>query len=471
MANPNNLIRPPVLNNPIPPAQPSTAVPPAAPSNTFNTSELQSIVTSIVTQVLSSQAKDLVRTYLNPNSELTTATDQTIEAQYRNNLSDLDKVPDVVRCLREFSGNPGEFSSWRKSVERVLQIYEPSKGTPKYYGILSVIRNKIVGNADIALESYNTPLDWKAICRCLTIHYADKRDLGTLEYQLTSLIQGRASVQEFYQQIYSHLSLILNKISCMEIGAESMRLLTETYRDKALDTFIRGLNGDLPRLLGIKEPVDLPQALHFCLKLENQNFRANYANNYHGNNKKPQYNPPPVPARKIQQPYFNRKETFYPDLAYFPKPGFRNYPNGQQFARPFNQVQQLQQAPQRPSAPKPQPRPEPMDVDQSIQTRAVNYANRPQPMKYAGKRPPVDNSVRRPVHPQKMQRNYHINTDIEDNQPPQEQEYTDEYMEAQLQADSENSYDQTLAEYSDEYFGEQNLGSEINNLADIHFLE
>lgn len=470
MANPNNLIRPPVLNNPTPPA-PSTAASPAAPNNTFDVGELQSIVTTIVTQVLSSQAKDLVRKYLNPNSELTTATDQTIEARYRDNLSDLDKVPDVVRCLREFSGNPGEFSSWRKSVERVLQIYEPTKGTPKYYGILSVIRNKIVGNADMALESYNTPLDWKAICRCLTIHYADKRDLGTLEYQLTSLVQGRASVQEFYQQIYSHLSLILNKISCMEIGAESMRLLTETYRDKALDTFIRGLNGDLPRLLGIKEPVDLPQALHFCLKLENQNFRANYANNYHGNIKKSQHNPPPVPARKIQQPYSSQKETFYPDLAYFPKPGFRNYSNGQQFARPFYQAQQFQQAPQRPSAPKPQPRPEPMDVDQSIQTRAVNYANRPQPMKYAGKRPPLDNSVRRPLHPQKIQRNYHVNTSIEDNQPPQEQEYTDEYMEAQFQADSENSFDQTLAEYSDEYFGEQNLESEINNLADIHFLE
>lgn len=470
MANPSNLLRPPILNNPTPPPQTNTPNPPAAPGNTINMSELQATITSIVTQVLSSQAKDLVRTYLNPNAELTTAKDQTIEAQYRNNLSELDKIPDIVRCLREFSGNPGEFSSWRKSVERVLQIYESCKGTPKYYGILSVIRNKIVGNADIALESYNTPLDWKAICRCLTIHYADKRDLSTLEYQLTSLIQGRASVQEYYQKIYSHLSLILNKISCMEIGDESMRLLTETYRDKALDTFIRGLNGDLPRLLGIKEPVDLPQALHFCLKLENQNFRANYANNYHGNIKKSQHYPPPVPSRNIRQPHLNHNETFHPNLAYLPKPGFINYSDRQQTFRPSNQAQQPQHAPQRPFAPKPQPRPEPMEIDQSIQTKAVNYANKPQPMQYAGKRPPADSSIRRPIHPQKMQRNYHIDTNTEDCQPPQELETTDEYREAQLQADNENAYNQTLAEYSDEYFSEQNLESESSNLADIHFL-
>ena len=67
-------------------------------------------------------------------------------------------------------------------------IYEHTKGTPKYYGILNTIRNKIVGEADIALESYNTPLDWTAISKCLSLHNADKRDLATLEYEMTSLI-------------------------------------------------------------------------------------------------------------------------------------------------------------------------------------------------------------------------------------------------------------------------------------------
>ena len=114
-------------------------------------------------------------------------------------------MPDVVRSLREFYGNPAEFSSWKKSVERILKIYEPSIGTPEYFGILNVIRNKIVGSADAALESYNTFLNWKAISRCLTMHITNKRDLSTLERQMTCLIQGRKSVQEFYGSIRSNV--------------------------------------------------------------------------------------------------------------------------------------------------------------------------------------------------------------------------------------------------------------------------
>ena len=96
---------------------------------------------------------------MNPNAHLENITDQGIDDRYANNLGDLDKIPDVVKCLRGFEGNPGEFIWWQNSVERVLSIYDKSKGTPKYYGIINVIGNKIKGKADMALESYNTPLD------------------------------------------------------------------------------------------------------------------------------------------------------------------------------------------------------------------------------------------------------------------------------------------------------------------------
>ncbi|CAD7001350.1 unnamed protein product, partial [Ceratitis capitata] len=39
---------------------------------------------------------------------------------------------------------------------------------------------------------------------------------------------------------------------------------------------------------------------------------------------------------------------------------------------------------------KPKPKPEPMDIDPSIRTNAINYANRPN-LKYAGKRQPYSN--------------------------------------------------------------------------------
>ena len=65
----------------------------------------------------------------------------------------------------------------------------------------------------------------------------------------------------------------------MELRTESKQLMTKLYRDKALDIFVRELRGDLSRLLGLKEPADLPSALHLCLKLENQAFRSFHAMN------------------------------------------------------------------------------------------------------------------------------------------------------------------------------------------------
>jgi len=59
---------------------------------------------------------------------------------------------------------------------------------------------------------------------------------------------------EFYQAVYHQLSLVLNQVGVQEDSPDSIRALTNSYRGKALYTFVRGRNGDLPRLLAVKEP-------------------------------------------------------------------------------------------------------------------------------------------------------------------------------------------------------------------------
>lgn len=100
----------------------------------------------------------------------------------------------------------------------------------------------------------------------LSMHYSDERDIGTLEPQMTLLYQDQKSITDFYQDVYRHLSLILDKVSCLDLNENSLRAMVHTYREKAFDIFIRGLNGDLPRLLSIRKPNSLSQALYVCLK-------------------------------------------------------------------------------------------------------------------------------------------------------------------------------------------------------------
>lgn len=94
MANPNptaGILRPPIINI-------STDV------------EQNRVTQETITRICAEQCRIAIREYLNPSAEIA-GSDQTIEARYANNLTDLDKVPDVVRSLREFSGNPSEYSS------------------------------------------------------------------------------------------------------------------------------------------------------------------------------------------------------------------------------------------------------------------------------------------------------------------------------------------------------------------------
>lgn len=464
MSNPNNLIRPPILN-----VNNSDGQNNNGQNNNNNNSAINSAnMEQTIARICAQQCQIAIAQFLRPSSDIA-GEDETIDVRYRENLTDLDKVPDVVRSLREFSGKASEFSSWKKSVERILKLYESTKGTPKYFAILNTIRNKIIGNADAALESYNTPLNWSSISKCLTLHYADKRDLTTLEYQMTTLIQGNNSIQDFYQEVYSHLTLIMNKLSCLDVGKEALDILAQTYRDKALDIFIRGLKGQMSIHLGMKEPTDLPQALQLCLKMENQFARAQFANSHNPTvkNNRLNFQKPPHPKTHFQN---TNQMPFYPQLAYLPQhSGVRQnnsnppiYPRNNYNQHNYPQNQNLQ--PPRPTAPKPQPKPEPMEIDASMQSRAVNYMNRPaQNNRFYGKRPSEHSDQFR--RPDKAQRNFHVDTD-ELGPTAEEYETMLEQYENQEQLSDLNDYIKNQYDVLDNDDKE-----DTQEFVDIHFLD
>lgn len=94
MSNPENLIRPPVLNLPNPELQ----------------GNQNRVMEETIAHICAQQCQIAIRQFLNPNAEIS-GVDQVIDPRYGNDLTELDKVPDVVRSLREFSGNATEFSS------------------------------------------------------------------------------------------------------------------------------------------------------------------------------------------------------------------------------------------------------------------------------------------------------------------------------------------------------------------------
>jgi len=120
-----------------------------------------------------------------------------------------------------------------------------------------------------------------------------------------------------------------------------------------------------------------------------------------------------------------------------------------------NYQQQWQQynAPPRPFATKPQPRPEPMDVDGSVQTRNINYMNRPH------------------SDINKRQKNYNIQT-VNMRQPSIEVTGSSSsmtgYQRSMQDYETQNNINGTLNEYCDGQI--DNLDSEQRDHV-LHFLE
>lgn len=300
-------------------------------------------------------------------------------------LKDISKLPDSVKELQTFDGNPVHYVSWVHSVETVLKDYEIVRSKPIYRAILQHIRQKVRGKADSALVSYNVfDNDWVEMKRILSLHYADKRDIRTLEHQLNQLTQGNSRVDDFYATVNHQFSLIISKIRAEVYSTETMNALVETYRNRALDVFIRGLSGDLSRLLIIQKPRTLPEAYSACLEMQNLNFRSNSVHV-----KAPNTISSPVnhnfrdnggPSRNFDRPPVARNNFAQ-----------RSYPH-------WNSGFQQQHSPQRPTAPKPQIK---MEVDSSVQTRNVNYMNRPN---NGFKREPRSDNY----NPRKQQRVHHM---------------------------------------------------------------
>jgi len=73
------------------------------------------------------------------------------------------------------------------------------------------MRNKIRGNADAVLASFNTGLNFEAIVARLDFTYADKTPVRLIQQKLDTMRQGELSLNKYYDEIEKKLTLLNNK--------------------------------------------------------------------------------------------------------------------------------------------------------------------------------------------------------------------------------------------------------------------
>lgn len=252
---------------------------------------------------------------------------------------------DAFKVIHEFNGDKKVYRSWRTQVSKMMKQIERHVTTPKYAAALAIIRAKITGPASDILINNNTAHNIDAIIDRLDFSYADQRPLYIIEAEMMAIKQQSKSLQEFYDDINQSLNMVLTKITMSYKEAGEQKSLVTEAQQKAIRTFITGLNSNLIRttLYG-NMPNSLSKAFATAqtVQFDNQHMQLeNKTSEQQKNDKR---------ANKMN-PNFNpnfRYQSMQPNQT--PKPNVNPVPQNKQSSTPMEVdgsgqfVQKTQQA-------------------------------------------------------------------------------------------------------------------------------
>lgn len=256
----------------------------ARPNIEINLSELQEQITMTDTQ---SQINALVQKVEELSIELSKKTEPKVEV-HKNvevNVTDPKDVSLLIyKSLPEFCGEREQYATWRTTTKTAIKLLAGHEQSMRYYEALMVVRNKITGAASNILNNYNTVFNFEAIIDRLDFTYADKRPLYVLEQELLVLQQDKLSLDEFYDKVNEKLNSIVNKINMTYKEKVTANAFIEGANEKALRTFITGLNNRKGEILYASNPKSLPEAYARLQTIINDQSRIDFARRYNRDN-------------------------------------------------------------------------------------------------------------------------------------------------------------------------------------------
>lgn len=243
------------------------------------------------------------------------------------------QIPDAIKDIPPYSGSRTELSKFITQVEDILKILKPTFTDPSYQVILlRAIRNKIIGEANKALEMYNTTNEWESIKSSLISHFADKRDENSLIRDLHAITQRNDSVEIYFTRILE-ICNTLKTWANLNTPNEAIQK-AKWYDSMCLSVFTANLKDSLGIMVRAMQPPDLPTARLYCLKEQNIVYMKNksYAPPIPPKNQYPQYNrnqfPQYRPQNFNQQNYNDNKPLYFNHRPFTQKPQQLGNPRG-----------------------------------------------------------------------------------------------------------------------------------------------
>lgn len=175
----------------------------------------------------------------------------------------------LPQLKQEYLGMVPEFNGEAELLPRFLSVGE--KLVTKFYNaadptdfqneyLMSSLLAKIKGEAAVNISS-SLINNWQDLKSALLNAYADKRDVYTLNIEMSELKQGNETPFDFYNKVQQILNLQISYISTHFIAGE-VPILSQFSRNLALRVLLRGLKDPIGALMRTKNPPDLNSALN-----------------------------------------------------------------------------------------------------------------------------------------------------------------------------------------------------------------
>ncbi|KAL0839869.1 hypothetical protein ABMA28_016493 [Loxostege sticticalis] len=179
---------------------------------------------------------------------------------------------EFAKIIPLFDGNYRQLNLFIRKCEYILSLYQGGNEQMRYN--MHVLTSRLTGDA-AALVSEREDLEtWDQLKTILTQHFGDPRSEECIAIKLETIkINPNERYLHFCNRIQSIRSNLFSKLNQLEDQALRESKI-QIYNKTAMNVFLYNLPEDLIRVVKIKNPTTLEEALEIVL--EEENFQLQY---------------------------------------------------------------------------------------------------------------------------------------------------------------------------------------------------
>lgn len=180
---------------------------------------------------------------------------------------------EMIRLIPLYSGDKRQLSLFLRKCEYVISRYRGTEEQNIY--VLHAITSRLTDNAAALLSEREDVTNWSALKELLQQHFGDPRSEECISIELeSSKIKSGESYLDFCCRVQNIRSLLISKVNLMG-DTELKRAKIAIYNNMALNVFLYNLPENMVRVVRLKTPSTLEDAL--SVVLEEVNFHEQYS--------------------------------------------------------------------------------------------------------------------------------------------------------------------------------------------------